>query len=86
MSEHQGVCNVCLIPCSWQERPTGGWWVHEWPPNPQIEKWWKEGPNNHDADPGWEPVIPEEEGEREQLRGDSGEAGQDAGEVASPDA
>ena len=58
---HLGVCNLCLIPCFYQDMPGGGQWCHEWPPNPQIEKWWKEGPYNHDADPGWTPVIPEED-------------------------
>lgn len=54
MSEHEGLCLHCNFSCFWQDCPTGGWWIHEWP-NKSIEKQWKKQAE-HDADPGWNPA------------------------------
>lgn len=53
---HAGVCLRCSIPTFWQDCPTGGWWIHQWP-DKEIEAFMKDPANNvaHDADPGWNP-------------------------------
>lgn len=52
--DHLGICNTCLLNCFWQESPTGGWWIHEWP-NRLLESRIKGGHGAHNADPGWKP-------------------------------
>ena len=59
--EHQGICGFCLLNCFWQDAPTGGWWIHDWP-NKTIEELYKTHPHlKHDASPGWDPVIPDKD-------------------------